>query len=102
MATRSKGMPRMRSASIPLLGFDETRMRLSRAATAAILCRDLAAQCAEAAREALPQSLRRGIAASEAFADEETQPAMDADALFAVGADADVGLEIVLFVLAEI
>src|SRR5205823_10172980 len=32
----------------------------------------------------------------------QAQAAMDADALFAVGADADVSLEIVLFVLAEV
>jgi hypothetical protein len=44
----------------------------------------------------------RGAIAAEALADEQAQPAMDADALFAIGADADVGFEVVLFVLAEL
>ena len=42
-----------------------------------------------------------GIAA-EAFDDEDAQPAVNADALFALGAEADVGLEVGLFVLAEV
>ncbi|HXH39528.1 MAG TPA: hypothetical protein VNN08_12935 [Thermoanaerobaculia bacterium] len=39
---------------------------------------------------------------SEAFADEQAQAAMDADALFAFGTDADVGFEVRLFALAEV
>ena len=88
----------MRSASMPLFGFDETRISLSRSDTQRILC---LAQGPEASGEALPEVWRRGVAA-EALADEEAQAAMDADALFALGADADVDLEVDLFALAEV
>src|SRR3954470_22964346 len=99
METRSSGRPRMRSASMPLLGFDETRISLSRSGTRRIL--RLGRQRAEGARKTLPQSLRRRIAL-EAFGDEQAQSAMDADTLFALGADAHVGLEVSLFALAEV
>src|ERR1700704_6205729 len=100
METRRRGMPRIRSASIPLFGFDETRISSPRSDTEQPRGLGVASQGAEAAGQPLSQTERCGVAA-EPSCDEVAQAAMNADALFAVGADADVSLEISLLPLSH-
>jgi hypothetical protein len=65
-----------------------------------ILCLGVAAQGAEAACETLPESWRR-CHALEPSTDEVPESPVNADALFAFGTEADVSLEVGLFLLAH-
>src|SRR5688572_7289078 len=108
--TRSSGMPRMRSASMPLLGLVETRMSFrafstgSRAGSCFFCCFATTAYFllggAEGLNDANPE--RRGCGdGREAPAEEAAQPALDGDARFAVGTVAQVDLDALPFVVAE-
>src|SRR6267142_801664 len=80
-------MPRMRSASIPLLGLDETRMRASSRALKR-LC-PIGAQRTQRARQALLEALRGGIGL-QAAGDEHAEALLNPGAHLAAGAEADV------------
>src|SRR6266446_8900851 len=76
--TRSSGMPRMRSASMALLGLDETRISFSDALTPRIL-RQRAERAGQARLE--PIGCRE---ADEATANEQPEAALDVDASAAI------------------
>src|SRR5512141_2579150 len=95
MATRSRGMPRMRSASIALLGFDETRISFSRSdvTVRTILCVPLGGESAKGSLQA-PLQMLRSPDARQTLPDEESQPGVNGRALLALGAKTEVAAEL--------
>src|SRR5215212_9227233 len=96
------GMPRMRSASMPLLGFEETRISLSddldlddAAGTARILSRPFRAEGADGARESRLQVIG-SLHAGQSAGNELAQFALDAHAALALRTEAHVTVEIAL------
>src|SRR5689334_3600286 len=90
MATRSSGMPRMRSASIALLGFDETRISFSLS-----LGIPLGSKRAERALQSLLQVVGRGDG-RETPPHEVAQSGMDGRAVIAVGAERQMNAKLLL------
>src|SRR6266849_4470726 len=115
--TRSTGMPRIRSTSMPLFGLVETRMRFSAGGafgttaglrgrfTRRILyadsARPLCAERAERARQSLFE-LRRRAQRTEAFTDELAQTPLQFGPLFTAGAEVEVLLDVTLLTIAEL
>src|SRR5687768_14316165 len=100
--TRSSGTPRIRSASMPLLGFEETRIRRSSrcCGVATDLLRPLGTERTDRACQTVPKAIRRGVSA-EPLDHELAQFALDAHASLAVGAQIEVSLEILLLLIGE-
>src|SRR5437667_12834246 len=88
----------MRSASMPLFGFEETRIRGSRSDTRDL--RPLAFHRAECARQALLETLG-GAFGPQAFDDEDAEALVDLGARVAVGAEQDVRGEVLLLGFGE-
>src|SRR2546421_5456735 len=78
----------MRSASMPLFGFDETRMSASRSPTPAL--RPAGFHGAERSRQALLEALRRAFRPPQPLDDEDANALLHLRARLAVGAQADV------------
>src|ERR1043166_4952671 len=91
MATRSSGMPRMRSASIALLGFDETRISLSLSRSGI----PLGCERAQRALQSLLQMIGR-FDAREASLHEVAQSFVDGGAVIAIGAERQMNSELLL------
>src|SRR5436309_1677484 len=97
METRRRGMPRMRSASMALLGLEETRISLSLSRTARIL---LLRESAKGTAEPLPQA-RRGGQPSQTFFQEVANATVDGGPGFAFRAKIEVGADRLLSFLAQ-
>src|SRR5437588_7489583 len=98
MATRSSDMPRMRSASMALLGLDETRISFSRSVVTALLLRLRVPFCGKGSDRPLQPALEviGRLDAGEALADEDAQAGVHRRAPIAFGAVAQVTLELLL------
>src|SRR5437762_13670754 len=88
----------MRSASIALLGFDETKMSLSLSDTERIV--RLLRDCAKRSGKALPQAAWSSDA-SETFLQEKADAAMDRRPRFAIRTEDEVLADGCLSILAE-
>src|SRR5690349_8054757 len=91
MATRSRGMPRMRSASMALLGFEETRISLGLSCSGIPLSHERAKR----ALQPLLQMIGR-FDAREAPLHEVAQSLVDRGAVIALGADGEVDSKLLL------
>src|SRR5690349_20544239 len=103
-ATRRTGMPRMRSASMPLLGLVETRMSCSlRSSLFAAVVFDFGTALLSGTQRldhADAECLGCGYG-TETLAEEPAQTAVDGDARVAVGAIVDVDLDTLPLLIAE-
>src|SRR4051812_1590594 len=90
MATRSNGMPRMRSASLALLGFEETRISVS-PRSGIPLCRERA----QRALQPLLQMIGR-VDVRQALLHEVAQSLVNRRAVIALGADGEMDSKLLL------
>src|SRR5205807_5520138 len=98
METRSRGTPRMRSASMPLFGLPETRMSFSAFATRAFL--PARTECSKRARQTNLETIAGGDE-SKTFLDELAKLAMHARTALAIGTEAEVIVDDAAFAFAE-
>src|SRR5437762_14377900 len=96
MATRSSGTARMRSASMALVGFEETRITLSCSLLGIPLCRERA----QRALQPLLQMIGR-VDVREALLHEVAQSLVDRGAVIALGADGEMDSKLLLAGLGE-